>query len=74
MTFETARTKAKPNGKDEVQALKADMYNLTQLLDERHKALEQRIDAKLDDVLQKLDTLLQVIELQGQQAQMLRKR
>ena len=78
--FTTAQTKKRTNGAhDELlaakAALQAELYNLSNAIEERHKerhkALEARLESKLDAINMKLDVLLSTQEIAGQQARML---
>ena len=71
---QTAVTRKRLNGADELAGIKADMYNLANSIHEKQGAFEERIEKKLDAVLGKMDAILAVLHLSGEQAKMLRDR
>lgn len=73
-TFTTAKTRAKPNGHaDELLAIKADVYNALETVKESQREHEKRLEKRLDAIESKLDIILAMAQMNGEQAKMLLK-
>lgn len=71
-TFATAKTRAKANGAaDELLALKADVYNALEAVKESQREHERRLEQRLDGIESKLDILLAMAQMSGEQAKLL---